>query len=108
MSQILRKMDLLKSMLERIEIRNARLRAGIAKKKRPAKKPTNLSIIWPAPNVVFTIKALWKANPEFVPITLRVKLNQAIEKGQVKIVGVITPKRGRPIKQFKWIGSKKV
>ena len=63
-------------------------------KKTDRKNKTNLTIKWPTNT--FTIKELNEANPEFVEITLRVRLKKAIETGEVNEMGVLHNGKGRP------------
>lgn len=63
-------------------------------KKTDRKNKTNLTINWPTNT--FTIKELNDANPEFVEITLRVRLKKAIETGEVNEMGVLHNGKGRP------------
>jgi hypothetical protein len=63
-------------------------------KKTDRKNKTNLTVKWP--KNIFTIKELNAANPEFVEITLRVRLKKAIESGEVNEMGVLHNGKGRP------------
>jgi len=66
-------------------------------KKTQRKNKTNLTLSWPENTEYFTIKDLCTLNPEFVEITLRVRLKKALD--EEKIVGVIgstNPGKGRP------------
>ena len=63
-------------------------------KKTDRKNKTNLTVTWPTN--IFTIKELNAANPDFVEITLRVRLKKAIESGEVNDVGVLHNGKGRP------------
>jgi hypothetical protein len=63
-------------------------------KKTNRKNKTNLTVKWPSSH--FTIDALSKLNPEFVNITLRVRLNNAIEAKQVTSIGTFHVGKGRP------------
>jgi hypothetical protein len=63
-------------------------------KKTDRKNKTNLNVTWPTE--IFTIKDLNKSNPDFVEITLRVRLKKAIDAGEVNDVGVIHNGKGRP------------
>lgn len=56
---------------------------------------------WPKNDEYFTIKSLWDSNPEFVEITLRVRLKKAIEEEKtVTEIGCKNTGFGRPIKAF--------
>jgi hypothetical protein len=63
-------------------------------KKTDRKNKTNLTVKWPTNT--FTIKELNEANPDFVEITLRVRLKKAIETGEVNEMGVLHNGKGRP------------
>ncbi len=63
-------------------------------KKTDRKNKTNLVVTWPTN--VFTIEELNNANPEFVNITLRVRLKNAIMDGKVTEVGYLHNGKGRP------------
>lgn len=63
-------------------------------KKTDRKNKTNLVVTWPSN--IFTIKELNSQNPDFVEITLRVRLKKAIETGEVTEVGVLPNGKGRP------------
>ena len=63
-------------------------------KKTDRKNKTNLVVTWPSN--LFTIKELNSHNPEFVEITLRVRLKKAMENGEVNEVGVLPNGKGRP------------
>lgn len=61
------------------------------------KNKTNLVINWPEHGKLFTIKDLLNENPEFVEITLRVRLDKAIKKEKtVSIIGHKNTGKGRP------------
>jgi hypothetical protein len=61
------------------------------------KNKTNLIVTWPEHGKLFTIKDLMAANPEFVEITLRVRVDKAIKKDNtVAIVGYKNTGKGRP------------
>jgi hypothetical protein len=67
-------------------------------KKTDRKNKTNLTVTWPTD--IFTIKELNAANPDFVEITLRVRLKKALESGEVNDVGVLHNGKGRPTSVF--------
>lgn len=67
-------------------------------KKTDRKNKTNLTVKWP--KNIFTIKELNAENPEFVEITLRVRLKKAIESGEVSEMGVLHNGKGRPTIMF--------
>lgn len=61
------------------------------------KNKTNLSVNWPTHGECFTIAELLANNPDFVEITLRVRVDRAIKKdGMVKLVGHKNVGKGRP------------
>ena len=61
------------------------------------KNKTNLVMNWPEHGSLFTIKDLLAANPEFVEITLRVRVDRAIKKeNAVSIIGYKNTGKGRP------------
>lgn len=63
------------------------------------KNKTNLVVKWPEHGKLFTIKDdLWLGlNPDFVEITLRVRLDKAIKKDKtVSIIGYKNVGKGRP------------
>lgn len=63
-------------------------------KKTDRKNKTNLTVTWPTN--IFTIKELNAANPDFVEITLRVRLKKALDSGEVNEMGVLHNGKGRP------------
>lgn len=63
-------------------------------RKTDRKNKTNQTVTWPTN--IFTIKELNGVNPEFVEITLRVRLKKALESGEVKEMGVLHNGKGRP------------
>ncbi len=67
-------------------------------KKTDRKNKTNLTVTWPSN--VFTIKELNASNPEFVEITLRVRMKKAIESGEITEIGVLHNGKGRPTLVF--------
>jgi hypothetical protein len=67
-------------------------------KKTDRKNKTNLTVTWPSN--VFTIKELNANNPEFVEITLRVRMKKAMESGEITEIGVLHNGKGRPTLVF--------
>ena len=67
-------------------------------KKTDRKNKTNLTVTWPSN--VFTIKELNANNPEFVEITLRVRMKKAMESGEITDIGVLHNGKGRPTLAF--------
>jgi hypothetical protein len=58
------------------------------------KNKTNLTVKWPTG--FYTVDSLFNSNPEFIKITLRVRLNNAIKDGTVSVLGSIKGSKGRP------------
>jgi hypothetical protein len=56
----------------------------------------NLTVTWPSADKYFTIADLMETNKEFIPITLRVRLKNAIDDGTVAEIGTIHGGKGRP------------
>jgi hypothetical protein len=67
-------------------------------KKTDRKNKTNLTVTWPSN--IFTIKELNAKNPEFVEITLRVRMKKAMESGEITDIGVLHNGKGRPTLVF--------
>jgi hypothetical protein len=67
-------------------------------KKTDRKNKTNLTVMWPSN--IFTIKELNANNPEFVEITLRVRLKKALDSGEITDIGVLHNGKGRPTLVF--------
>ncbi len=67
-------------------------------KKTDRKNKTNLTVTWPSN--IFTIKELNAQNPEFVEITLRVRMKKAMESGEITDIGVLHNGKGRPTLVF--------
>jgi hypothetical protein len=67
-------------------------------KKTDRKNKTNLTVTWPSN--VFTIKELNANNPEFVEITLRVRMKKAMESREITEIGVLHNGKGRPTLVF--------
>ena len=67
-------------------------------KKTDRKNKTNLTVTWPSN--IFTIKELNAHNPEFVEITLRVRMKKAMESGEITDIGVLHNGKGRPTLVF--------
>ena len=63
-------------------------------KKTNRKNKTNLVVNWV--NNFFTIEDLHAANPNFVEITLRSRLNSAKKENQIAEIGCIHSGKGRP------------
>jgi len=63
-------------------------------KKTDRKNKTNLTVSWP--DKIFTIEELNNHNKEFINITLRVRLKNAISNNEVSEVGYLHNGKGRP------------
>lgn len=63
-------------------------------KKTDRKNKTNLTVSWPSN--IFTIEELNNHNPEFINITLRVRLKSAISNNEVSEIGYLHNGKGRP------------
>jgi hypothetical protein len=68
----------------------------MSNKKTNRKNKTNLTVTWPSADKYFTIADLMETNKEFIPITLRVRLKNAIDDGTVAEIGTIHGGKGRP------------
>lgn len=68
----------------------------MSNKKTNRKNKTNLTVTWPSADKYFTIADLMETNREFIPITLRVRLKNAIDDGTVAEIGTIHGGKGRP------------
>lgn len=68
----------------------------MSNKKTNRKNKTNLTVTWPSANKYFTIADLLETNVDFIPITLRVRLKNAIDDGTVVEIGTIHGGKGRP------------
>lgn len=62
------------------------------------KNKINLTVNWPTNGSYFTVKELWEQyNPNFIEITLRVRVDKAIKKDKtVAIIGYKNVGKGRP------------
>ena len=66
-------------------------------KKTARKNKTNLQVNWPSDDAFWTVKDLLAANPQFVEITLRVRLANSIKKDNtVAVIGDKMNSHGRP------------
>lgn len=68
----------------------------MSNKKTNRKNKTNLTVTWPSADKYFTIVDLMGTNTDFIPITLRVRLKNAIDDGTVSEIGTIHGGKGRP------------
>jgi len=70
-------------------------------RKTQRKNKTNLVMKWPSHDEYFTIKSLLEANPEFIKITLRVRVKKAIDELKTVVeIGSKNVKDGRPYKAY--------
>ena len=61
------------------------------------KNRTNLTLKWPSTTGYFTVNELFESNPEFIRITLRVRLKKEIEDSKtVAVIGTKKGSHGRP------------
>jgi len=67
-------------------------------KKTDRKNKTNLTVTWPSN--IFTIKELNVQNPDFVEITLRVRMKKSIDSSEITEIGVLHNGKGRPTLVF--------
>lgn len=63
-------------------------------KKTDRKNKTGLNVKWP--DGIFTIEECHTANPEFINITLRVRIKNAISDGTLNEIGYLHNGKGRP------------
>ena len=70
-------------------------------KKTTRKNNTNQTVNYPSHDEYFTIKSMLELNPNMVPITLRVRLQNAVSKEKtVSIIGSKNSGKGRPTLAF--------
>ena len=67
-------------------------------KKTNRKNKTNLTIDWLSG--IFSIEDLASKNPQFVKITLRVRLKNSISDGMIAEIGTVHSGKGRPKKMY--------
>jgi hypothetical protein len=58
-----------------------------------------IEVTWPE-TPSFTVQSLWEENPKIINITLRFKIQQEIENGNIVEVGKNPTTMGRPTKVF--------
>ncbi len=58
-------------------------------------KKNNVAVEWPS-NTHFTMNDLFKANPDFIEITLRFRVKRALENKEIVTIGKVKPPIGRP------------
>ncbi len=65
-------------------------------KKTDRKNKTNLTVTWPSNDTYFGVSELVNLNSDFIAITLRVRLKNALDEGVVTQIGTVHGGKGRP------------
>ncbi len=65
-------------------------------KKTDRKNKTNLTVTWPSNDTYFGVSELTNINKDFISITLRVRLKNALDEGVVTQIGTVHGGKGRP------------
>lgn len=65
-------------------------------KKTDRKNKTNLTVTWPSNDTYFGVSDLANLNKDFIGITLRVRLKNALDEGVVTQIGTVHGGKGRP------------
>lgn len=65
-------------------------------KKTDRKNKTNLTVTWPSNDTYFGVSELSDLNKDFIGITLRVRLKNALDEGVVTQIGTVHGGKGRP------------
>jgi len=65
-------------------------------KKTDRKNKTNLTVTWPSNDTHFGVSELTNLNKDFIAITLRVRLKNALDEGVVTQIGTVHGGKGRP------------
>ena len=65
-------------------------------KKTDRKNKTNLTVTWPSNDTYFGVSELTALNSDFISITLRVRLKNALDEGVVTQIGTVHGGKGRP------------
>ena len=65
-------------------------------KKTDRKNKTNLTVTWPSTDTYFGVSELANLNNDFIAITLRVRLKNALDEGVVTQIGTVHGGKGRP------------
>ena len=65
-------------------------------KKTDRKNKTNLTVTWPSNDTYFGVSELSNLNSDFIAITLRVRLKNALDEGVVTQIGTVHGGKGRP------------
>ena len=61
----------------------------MSNKKTDRKNKTNLTVTWPSNDTYFGVSDLANLNKDFIAITLRVRLKNALDEGVVTQIGTI-------------------
>ena len=72
-------------------------------KKTDRKNKTNLTVTWPSNDTYFGVSELANLNSDFIAITLRVRLKNALDEGVVTQIGTVHGGKGRPKLAFAMI-----
>lgn len=68
----------------------------MSNKKTDRKNKTNLTVTWPSNDTYFGVSDLANLNKDFIAITLRVRLKNALDEGVVTQIGAVHGGKGRP------------
>ena len=68
----------------------------MSNKKTNRKNKTNLTVNWPSNDTYFGVSELTNLNKDFIAITLRVRLKNALDEGVVTQIGTVHGGKGRP------------
>ncbi len=68
----------------------------MSNKKTDRKNKTNLTVSWPSNDTYFGVSDLANLNKDFIAITLRVRLKNALDEGIVTQIGAVHGGKGRP------------
>jgi S1-C subfamily serine protease len=68
----------------------------MSNKKTDRKNKTNLTVTWPSNDTYFGVSDLANLNKDFIAITLRVRLKNALDEGIVTQIGAVHGGKGRP------------
>lgn len=68
----------------------------MSNKKTDRKNKTNLTVTWPSNDTYFGVSDLANLNKDFIAITLRVRLKNALDEGVVTQIGSVHGGKGRP------------
>ena len=68
----------------------------MSNKKTNRKNKTNLTVTWPSNDTYFGVSELTNLNKDFIAITLRVRLKNALDEGVVTQIGTVHGGKGRP------------